>query len=134
MKTHFAAALGSVALTAGTLLVAPAPAVAQTPASVREFNVPDGVGSYARGTLTWSNRWVGVEGTLRAVDCRRAWFGAYDASHNKLDDASTGTKCNTTYPLNADLSANKPGGAAYVIVCIDDANANPLNCVRYNRP
>lgn len=133
MKTHFAAALGSVVLTAGTLLVAPAPAVAQAPASVSKFDVTYGA-SYARGTLTWSNRWVGVEGTLRAVGCRRAWFGAYDASDNKLDEASTGTKCNTTYPLKTDLSADKPGGAAYVIVCLDDENAKPLKCKSYNRP
>ncbi|GHI90446.1 hypothetical protein ACWGF3_17710 [Streptomyces xanthophaeus] len=133
MKTHLAAALGSVVLTAGTLLGAPA-ASAQTAAyPTTPFDVTYGA-SYARGTLTWYNRSVGVDGTLRAVGCRRAWFGAYGASGNELGAKSTSTKCDVTYPLQTVIPADVPGGAVYVIVCIDDANANPLKCVRYNRP
>src|SRR4051812_35420286 len=76
MKTHLAAAVGSVVLTAGTLLGAPA-AGAQTAAyPTTTFDVSYGA-SYARGTLTWYNRSVGAEGTLRAVGCRRAWLGTY---------------------------------------------------------
>ncbi|MEU9236026.1 hypothetical protein [Streptomyces subrutilus] len=133
MKTHLAAALGSVALTAGLLLGAPA-ASAQTAAyPTTAFDVTYGA-SYVRGTLTWYNRSVGVDGTLRAVGCRRAWFGAYGASGNQLGARSTGTKCDTTYPVKTVIPADAPGGAAYVIVCVDDANANPLKCERYNRP
>lgn len=133
MKTHLAAALGSVVLTAGTLLGAPA-AVAQ-PAAYPTTPVDVTYGaSYIRGTLTWYNRSVGFVGTLRAVGCRRAWFGAYDASGNQLGAKSTSTKCDVTYPINTGIPADVPGGAAYVIVCMDDANAQPLKCVKYNRP
>ncbi|MFI6334672.1 hypothetical protein [Streptomyces sp. NPDC050535] len=133
MKTHLAAALGSVVLTAGTLLGAPA-AGAQTAAyPTTAFDVTYGA-SYARGTLTWFNRSVGADGTLRAVGCRRAWFGTYDASGNQLDARSTSTQCDTTYPIVTTIPANVPGGAAYVIVCVDDATASPLKCERYNRP
>lgn len=60
MKTHLAAALGSVVLTAGTLLCAPA-AGAQTAAyPTTAVDVTYGA-SYVRGTLTWYNRSVGVE-------------------------------------------------------------------------
>ncbi|OEJ30226.1 hypothetical protein [Streptomyces subrutilus] len=133
MKTHLAAAFGSVALTAGMLLGAPA-AGAQTAAyPTTAVDVTYGA-SYVRGTLTWYNRSVGVEGTLRAVGCRRAWFGAYGASGNELGARSTSTKCDVRYPLETGIPADVPGGAAYVIVCVDDANANSLKCVRYNRP
>ncbi|MGW3635378.1 hypothetical protein ACWD7F_35460 [Streptomyces sp. NPDC005122] len=133
MKTHLAAAVGSVVLTAGTLLGAPA-ASAQTAAyPTTAFDVTYGA-SYARGTLTWYNRSVGADGTLRAVGCRRAWFGTYTASANWLDARSTSTQCDVTYPIKATVPADVPGGAAFVIVCVDDANANPLKCVQYNRP
>ncbi|MEU9143980.1 hypothetical protein [Streptomyces sp. NPDC048349] len=133
MKTYLAAALGSAALTAGMLLGTPA-ASAQTAAyPTTAFDVPYGA-SYVRGTLTWYNRSVGAEGVLRAVGCRRAWFGAYGASGNELGARSTSTKCDVTYPIETVIPADVPGGAAYVIVCIDDANANPLRCERYDRP
>lgn len=95
--------------------------------------VPQGAG-YVRGTLTWYNRSVAFDGTLRAVGCRRPWFGAYCASGNELSARSTSTKCDLTYPISVGIPADAPGGAAYVIVCVDDANANPLKCERYNRP
>ncbi|EPH44229.1 hypothetical protein ABT390_09720 [Streptomyces aurantiacus] len=133
MKTHLAAAVGSAALTAGALLGAPA-AGAQTAAyPTTPFDVTYGA-SYVRGTLTWYNRSVGVDATLRAVGCRRAWFGAYGASGNQLGAVSTSPKCDTTYKFKVPIPADAPGGAAYVIVCLDDGNANPLKCGRYNRP
>ncbi|USQ85496.1 hypothetical protein NFX46_17945 [Streptomyces phaeoluteigriseus] len=133
MKAHLAAALGSVVLTAGTLLGASA-AGAQTAAyPTSPVNVPYGA-SYVHGTLTWYNRSVVFDGTLRAVGCRRAWFGTYGASGNQLSAKSTSTKCDVTYPINVAIPADVPGGAAYVIVCVDDANAKPLWCERYNRP
>ncbi|MFD9305400.1 hypothetical protein ACFWCB_22550 [Streptomyces sp. NPDC060048] len=133
MKAHFAAALGSVVLTAGMVLGAPA-AGAQTAAyPTTAVNVTFGA-SYLRGTLTWYNRSVGVNGTLRAVGCHSAWFGAYGASGNELGTWSTGTECDVTYPFNIGIPADAPGGAAYVKVCIDDANANSSKCTRYNRP
>ncbi|WP_406131585.1 hypothetical protein [Streptomyces sp. NBC_00989] len=133
MKTHLAAAVGSVVLTAGTLLGAPA-AGAQTAAyPTTTFDVTYGA-SYARGTLTWYNRSVGVDGTLRAVGCRRAWIGTYTASASELDARSTSTQCDATYPIVTTVPADVPGGAGIVVVCVADANANPLKCMGYSRP
>lgn len=133
MKTHLAAAVGSVVLTAGTLLGAPAAGAQTTAYPTTAFDVTYGA-SYARGTLTWANRSVGANGTLRAVGCRRAWFGTYTASENGLDARSTSTQCDATYTIKTTVPADVPGGAAFVIVCVDDANASPLKCLRYNRP
>ncbi|MGW0562171.1 hypothetical protein ACWDZ4_16510 [Streptomyces sp. NPDC003016] len=133
MRTHLAATLGSVVLTAGTLLGAPA-AGAQTAAyPITPFDVALGA-SYVRGTLTWYDRSVGADGTLRAVGCNRAWFGAYGASGNELGSWNTGIKCDVTYRFRIGIPADAPGGAAYVRVCMDDASTNPPKCVRYNRP
>ncbi len=133
MKAHLAAALGSVVLTAGTLLGAPA-AGAQTAAySTTPFDVTFGA-SYLRGTLTWYNRSVGADGTLRAVGCYRAWFGTYGASGEELGAWDTGIKCDGTYPFRIGIPADAPRGAAYVRVCIDDVTAHSSHCGRYNRP
>ncbi|MEU1018338.1 hypothetical protein ABZ383_34850 [Streptomyces sp. NPDC005900] len=133
MKTPLAAALGSAVLTAGALLGAPAVSAQTTAYPTTPVDVTYGA-SYVRGTLTWYNRSVGFSGTLRAVGCRRAWFGAYDANNVKRGEVSTSPKCDTTYAINVGIPADVAGGAASVIVCIDDANANPLKCVRYYRP
>ncbi|MFF8268390.1 hypothetical protein ACF059_13460 [Streptomyces sp. NPDC016562] len=133
MKTRFAAALGSVALAAGMLLGAPAASAQTTAYPTTTVDVPYGA-SYIHGTLTWYNRSVGFNGTLRAVGCRRAWFAAYDASGNQFDARSTSTKCDVTYPFSVSIPADAPGGAASVVVCLDDANAKPLKCVKYYRP
>ncbi|MFD3695113.1 hypothetical protein ACFWUZ_02995 [Streptomyces sp. NPDC058646] len=134
MKTHLAAAVGSVVLTAGTSLGVPAASAQSAAYPTSPVHVPYGA-SYVDGTLTWYNRSVEFDGTLRAVGCRRAWFGTYGASGNELGARSTSTKCNVTYPIkDLVIPANVAGGAAYVIVCVDDANAKPLTCVRYDRP
>ncbi|MGW7458079.1 hypothetical protein [Streptomyces sp. NPDC054797] len=133
MKTRFAAALGSVALTAGMLLGAPAASAQTTTYPTTTVDVPYGA-SYVHGTLTWYNRSVAFSGTLRAVGCRRAWFAAYDASGNEFGARSTSTKCDVTYTVSASIPTDVPGGAAHVIVCLDDTNANSLKCVQYDRP
>ncbi|MGW7194721.1 hypothetical protein [Streptomyces chryseus] len=134
MKTHLAAALGSVVLTAGTLLGAPAAVGAQTaPYPTTPFDVTLGASS-VRGTLTWYNRSVGADGTLRAASCVRVSFSAYGASGNELGNRITSTKCSGTYPFNIGLPAEVPGGAASVRICLEDVGTNALKCVRYNRP
>ncbi|MFG2652452.1 hypothetical protein [Streptomyces sp. NPDC048436] len=133
MKTHLAAAVGTVVLTAGTLLGAPAVSAQTAAYPTTAVDIPYGA-SYLRGTVTWYNRSVAFSGTLRAVGCRRAWFGTYSASGTPLGTASTSTKCDVTYPFNVGIPADVPGGAASLIVCIDDANASPLKCVKFNRP
>ncbi|WP_190016401.1 hypothetical protein [Streptomyces lucensis] len=136
MKPQLAAAVGSAVLTAATVLGAPA-AGAQTAAypTTPITGVSYGA-SYISGTLTWYNRSVGVDGELRAVGCRRAWVGAYDASGIRLGAKSTSTKCDVTYSLNdfPAVPADVPGGAAYVVVCLDDATASPLDCETFYRP
>ncbi|MFF0203216.1 hypothetical protein [Streptomyces sp. NPDC005017] len=136
MKPQLAAAVGSAVLTAATVLGAPA-AGAQTAAypTTPITGVSYGA-SYISGTLTWYNRSVGVDGALRAVGCRRAWVGAYDASGIRLGAKSTSTKCDVTYSLNEfpAVPADVPGGAAYVVVCLDDATASPLDCETFYRP
>ncbi|MGW5849895.1 hypothetical protein ACWFQ8_18415 [Streptomyces sp. NPDC055254] len=130
MKTHLAAALGFVVLTAGTLLGAPAAAGAQTTSyPTTSFDVTVGA-SYARGTLTWYNRSVGADGELRAVGCHRMWLSAYGTSGNDLGTWSTRSQCDGTYPFHI----NMPGGATSVRICLDDAHTNALNCEQYNRP
>ncbi|CCK24695.1 putative secreted protein [Streptomyces davaonensis JCM 4913] len=136
MKTRLATAAGAAVLTAATVLGAPA-AGAQTAAypTTPITGVSYGA-SYVSGTLTWYNRSVGVDGALRAVGCRRAWVGTYDASGSLLGARSTSTKCDVTYSLDdfPSVPADVPGGAAYVVVCLDDASASPLDCEPFYRP
>ncbi|MGW7032686.1 hypothetical protein ACWGFX_36700 [Streptomyces xanthophaeus] len=133
MKTHFAAALGSVVLTAGTLLGAPAAGAQTAGYPTTPFDVSLGA-SYVRGTLTWYNRAVGADGTFRAVGCASVSFSAYGASDQELSTVSTGTRCNVTHLFKITIPAGAPGGAAYVRICIDDANPGAGICERYNRP
>jgi hypothetical protein len=133
MKTYLAAALGSVVLTAGTLLGAPAAGAQTAPYPTTAVDVTSGA-SYVRGTLTWYNRSVGFNGTLRAVGCHSVWFGAYGASGNELGTGSTGTKCDVTHQFNIGIPADAPGGAAYVRVCNDDVNAHSSKCIKYTHP
>jgi len=136
LKTQLATVVGSAVLTAATVLGAPA-AGAQTAAypTTPITNVSYGA-SYISGALTWYNRSVGVDGALRAVGCRRAWVGTYDASGNPLGAKSTSTKCDVTYSLDdfPPVPADVPGGAAYVVVCLDDASASSLDCELFYRP
>ncbi|MEU4998479.1 hypothetical protein [Streptomyces sp. NPDC021622] len=131
MKTHLAAALGSIVLTAGTLLGAPAAGAQSAPYPSTPFDVTIGASS-VRGTLTWRDRSVEAAGTHRAVGCNRVWFSTYGASGNELGTWSSGTRCNVTYQFNAVAPADVPGGAASVRICLDANTA--LKCEWYNRP
>lgn len=136
MKTHFAAALGSVVLTAGTLLGAPA-AGAQTDAGLpTPFNVPVG-NTWTKGTVTWSNRSVEVAGTHKSVSaagdayCRRTWAYTYDSHGNKIGSAgsaSSDTACGNTKSYRFPVPADVVGGATFVRVCLDDGNYKDLLC------
>lgn len=123
----------SAALTGPAAVAAPTAGAAYPTSSV---DVSYGA-TYVRGTLTWFNRSVGFQGTYRAIEssgCRRAWFGTYTASGDYLDARSTSTLCNGTKPITTAIPADVPGGAASVVVCLDDADAVPLKCVKYERP
>lgn len=141
MKTHFAAALGSVVLTAGTLLGAPA-AGAQTATAypTSDFNINFGA-TWTRGTVTWYNRSVRVVGQHRsavsdgAVTCRTTW--AYSLQNNRAVIGQGGGSpiaCGTIASYDFVVPADQPGGAAYVRVCLDDGNLKDLACKLIARP
>ncbi|MCY0951426.1 hypothetical protein [Streptomyces sp. H27-S2] len=143
MKTHLAAALGSVVLTAGTLLGAPA-AGAQTATATAyptsPFNIEFGA-TWTRGTVTWYNRSVRVVGQHRSavgdspVTCRTTW--AYTLQGDRAVIGMGGGSpiaCGTIKPYDFFVPADKPGGAAYVRVCLDDGNLKDLACQLIARP
>ncbi|MGR4880499.1 hypothetical protein ACIPUC_13820 [Streptomyces sp. LARHCF249] len=143
MKTHLAAALGSVVLTAGALLGAPA-AGAQTAAyPTTDFDVTVG-NTWTKGTITWYNRSVVVTGTHKSVSsagpayCRRTWAYTYNAADTvKLGSAgsdSSDTACGTSKNFSFAVPADVPGGAGLVRVCLDDGNLKDLLCHPYRRP
>ncbi|MDT7843312.1 hypothetical protein [Streptomyces justiciae] len=145
MQTHLAAALGSVVLTAGTLLAAPA-AGAQASAYPTTAYAPVTVGNtWTKGTITWYNRSVAVVGTHKSVSaagpayCRRTWAYTYDANGARLGSAGSvaaDTACGTTKNFSSFVvPADVVGGAAFVRVCLDDGNLTDLLCSRpYARP
>ncbi|MFI8529511.1 hypothetical protein ACIGMX_04500 [Streptomyces aquilus] len=145
MQTRLAAALGTVVLTAGTLLGVPA-AGAQTSAypTTAYARVPVG-NTWTQGTITWYNRSVAVVGTHKSVSaagpayCRRTWAYTYDSAGAKLGSAgsyASDTACGTTKDFSSfDVLADVPGGAASVRVCLDDGNLQDLLCSPpYRRP
>ncbi|MFD3325549.1 hypothetical protein [Streptomyces sp. NPDC058701] len=141
MRTHLAAAVGSVVLTAGTLLGAPA-AGAQTSTAypTSDFTINFGA-TWTRGTVTWYNRSVRVVGQHRSavgdspVTCRTTW--AYALQGNRAVIGMGGgypIACGTITPYDFAVPADKPGGAAYVRVCLDDGNLKDLACQLIPRP
>ncbi|MEU5896552.1 MULTISPECIES: hypothetical protein [unclassified Streptomyces] len=133
MKTHLAAALGSLVLTAGTLLGAPAAVGAQSaPYPSLAFDVTVGASS-VRGTLTWYDRSVGASGKLTTVGCNRLQIIAYGASGNELGSWRGSIQCDVTYQFRTVLPAHAPGGAPSVDVCLGDTNT-ARTCERYNKP
>ncbi|MFJ2647586.1 hypothetical protein ACIO1C_12750 [Streptomyces sp. NPDC087420] len=143
MRTSLAAALGSVVLTAGTLLGAPAAAADATAYPVVEFDIPLG-NTWTKGTLTWYNRSVVVTGTHKSVSsagpeyCRLTWAYTYNAADTvKLGSngsAASATACNTSKNFSFTVPADVPGGAGLVRVCLDDGNYKDLLCKPFRRP
>ncbi|MET9512009.1 hypothetical protein ABZX62_26755 [Streptomyces flavidovirens] len=143
MKTHFAAALGSVVLTAGTLLGAPA-AGAQTAAvtayPTSGFDINFGA-TWTRGTVTWYNRSVRIVGQHRSavadslLTCRTTW--AYTLQADRAVIGQGGgypIACGNIRSYDFVVPADQPGGAAYVRVCLDDGNLKDLACKLIARP
>ncbi|MFD3538497.1 hypothetical protein ACFWUQ_03230 [Streptomyces sp. NPDC058662] len=143
MQRHLAAALGSVVLTAGTLLGAPAASAQVAAYPVTPYG-PIAVGNtWTKGTITWYNRSVVVKGTHKSVSsagpayCRRTWAYTYDANGTLLGSAGSApsdTACGTTEDFAFPVPADVPGGAARVYVCLDDGNLKDLRCDPYWRP
>ncbi|MEV8394451.1 MULTISPECIES: hypothetical protein [unclassified Streptomyces] len=138
MRARLAAVLSAAALTAGTLLAAPA-AHAQTAADpVSTFRVASG-NTYTAGTLTWHARSVTVAGEHKSVSnaglpfCRATWAytlnsaGGELGQNGSLDSVVCGVSGNFSFTVPADV----PGGAAFVRVCLDDGNFKDLVCNRF---
>ncbi|NIH83899.1 hypothetical protein [Amycolatopsis granulosa] len=94
--------------------------------------------TYAEGTMTWYARAVRLDGTLRSLSssgCRRAYAVAYDSGGGRLDEGSTSAQCGDRIgPFRIDLTADVPGGAAIVSVCLLDGAGAPLGeCEAYVR-
>ena len=120
------AAVSAVAVAAGLVLAgAPTDATAAS-YPTKPFDVSDGSGSYYRGTVTWYNRSVAVDGTFKAVGCRRVYAAAL-AGTTQLDVRSSSTHCNSTTPAPIPLNADVPGGAGAVDIRITDAYGNALD-------
>ena len=144
MFTAKKAAAAAVTAVTGLVLVA-APAAASASATTAAyptngFDVTFGA-TYARGTLTWFDRAVRAEGTLRSLSssgCRRAYAATYDSNGAFLDHRSTSAQCGDAIkPFTLNVPANVRGGAAITVVCLLDRDGAPLSddsCVGYYRP
>ncbi|NEA54773.1 hypothetical protein G3I60_11610 [Streptomyces sp. SID13666] len=143
MRTHLAAALGTVVLTAGTLLGAPAAGAHTAAYPSTDFEVTVG-NTWTKGTVTWLNRSVVVTGTHKSVSsaglayCRLTWAYTYNAADTvqlgSNDSKPVDTACGTSKNFTFTVPANVVGGAGLVRVCLDDGNYKDLLCHPYRRP
>ncbi|MFF1631046.1 hypothetical protein [Streptomyces sp. NPDC058272] len=139
MRTHLAAALSAVALTAGTLLGAPAADAHTADYPISEFDITIR-NTYTRGLITWYNRQVVVAGEHKSVSaadvasCRATRAYTLDSHDGQLgDELSDNIVCGSSARFHFSVPADVPGGAAVVRVCLTDGFHNPLRCERYGR-
>jgi polyisoprenoid-binding protein YceI len=137
MRTRLAAALCGVALTAGTLLSAPAASAQASAYPTTPFDVTVG-NTYTRGTITWYGRSVNVSGEIKAADaanCRGTAVFTLTSAKVQLGSGDSATVC-TSAPFSVNVEANVPGGAAIVRVCLDDGEYPPTYylCKLYGHP
>ncbi|WP_199442845.1 hypothetical protein [Umezawaea beigongshangensis] len=115
------AAVAAMASVAGTVLAA-APAAATVAAyPTSTFSIEVGA-SYYRGTVTWYNRSVGVDGAFKATGYRRIYAQAW-ASTTWLGWQSSSTWYNTSGPAALPLTADVEGGATEVDVWMTSGDA-----------
>lgn len=81
--------------------------------------------SYYKGTATWSNRSVYVNGSFKATGCRRVYARAF-AGSTSLDFQSTSTWCNRSGPADFPLEANVVGGSDNIWVYMTDEDQKYL--------
>ncbi|GAQ51237.1 hypothetical protein [Streptomyces acidiscabies] len=111
------AAVTAVAAVAGGMVFAATPATAADSAT---FSIEYGA-SYYKGTATWSNRSVAVNGSFKATGCRRIYARAF-AGSTTLDFRSTSTWCDKAGPANFTLAADVVGGSDNIWVYMTDEN------------
>ncbi|WP_046503325.1 hypothetical protein [Streptomyces odonnellii] len=138
MRTRIAPVLTATALTTGMLLGAPAAGAHAADYPVSNFDVTLG-NTYTSGTITWYNRSVVVAGEHKSVDpanCRGTTAFTLDSGDNQLGrEYSLYSVCGASDTFSMTVSADVPGGAAVVRVCLDDGAKTPpvkyLLCKRY---
>ncbi|GGX46182.1 hypothetical protein GCM10010353_70990 [Streptomyces chryseus] len=92
--------------------------VAEYPTS--SFSIEYGA-SYYKGTATWYNRSVDVNGSFKATGCRRVYARAF-AGSTSLDFKSSSTWCNRSGPVRFSLDANVVGGSDNIWIYMTDEN------------
>jgi len=115
-------AVTAVAAVAGGMVFAATPATAAVAAST--VSIEYGA-SYYKGTATWSNRSVFVNGSFKATGCRRVYARAF-AGSTSLDFRSTSTWCDTSGPADFSLAADVVGGSDNIWVYMTDENGTYL--------
>ena len=139
MRTRLAAGLCGVALTAGTLLSAPAASAQASAYPTTTFDVTVG-NTYTRGTITWYDRSVTVTGEDKSVDgfsCRGTTAFTLNSARDQLDYNFSASVCGMSAPFTIPVEADVPGGAAVVRICLDDGGTYPPTyylCKLYGHP
>ncbi|WP_221350552.1 hypothetical protein [Streptomyces beigongshangae] len=138
MRAHLAVGFSAAALVVGTLLSAP-PAHAHAAADpVSPYSVPFG-NTYTTGTLTWHARSVTVAGEHKSVStaglpyCRATWAYTLNSAGGVIgqNGSSDSVVCGASGTFRFTVSADVPGGAAFVRVCLDDGNFKDLVCSKF---
>ncbi len=127
-------AVAAVASVAGMVLAA-APATATTTAyPTSTFSIEVGA-SYYKGTVTWYNRSVGVDGAFKAVGERRIYAQAW-SGRTWLDWNSSSTWTDRSGPASLPLDADVEGGSTRVNVWMTSADPYDgleyFTCYRYD--
>ncbi|MEU0161679.1 hypothetical protein ABZ154_23295 [Streptomyces sp. NPDC006261] len=118
-------AVAAAASAAGMAFAAtPATAADVSAAAAADVSIEYGA-SYYKGTASWTNRSVSVDGSFKATGCRRVYVRAF-AGSTSLDFKSTSTWCNRSGPAHFDLAANVVGGSDNIWVYMTDENQNYL--------
>ncbi|MFD5097531.1 hypothetical protein [Streptomyces albidochromogenes] len=100
----------------------PATAVAAYPTS--DFSIEVGA-SYYKGTATWYNRAVEVNGAFKATGCRRVYARAFTGTTSRAFESSS-TWCDRSGPARLGLDVPVAGGADHVWVYMTDGSQNYL--------
>ncbi|MEU5090001.1 hypothetical protein [Streptomyces sp. NPDC021356] len=137
MRKQLAAGLGTLVLTAATLLGQAGAAGAQTAADpTSHFDVPYG-NTYTKGTLTWHNRSVSISGEHKSVSptsCRTTWLTTYSGTKPLAADGYRPSVCNASAKFAFSVVADASGGATRVKVCLDHKGIEDLACKYYRHP
>jgi hypothetical protein len=137
-----AATCAATALAGLVLGTAPAAAATYPTSNIGPaYKGPSYGATWARGTITWYNRSVGIDGELRTVsssDCRRLYAITQNSLGATMAVRSTSLKCGVAvHDVPMTVPADGSGGAAFVQFCLDDDNGDDfyLTCSeRYPRP